>query len=58
MIAEVMTIPRRFNGPPRSGNGGYVCGRLASYLQAVSARQYHLPGVRGGRLSRQGSTHH
>jgi hypothetical protein len=25
----VLTIDRRFCGPPQSGNGGYVCGRLA-----------------------------
>src|SRR5512139_2585790 len=24
-----ITIARRFNGPPDSGNGGYVCGALA-----------------------------
>ena len=24
-----MTIPRRFNGPPESGNGGYSCGAFA-----------------------------
>lgn len=32
MITELLSIPRRFNGPPHSGNGGYVCGRLAGYL--------------------------
>jgi hypothetical protein len=31
MTAELrqITIPRRFNGPPDSGNGGYVCGVFA-----------------------------
>jgi len=31
MIAEMrqITIPKRFNGPPDSGNGGYVCGVFA-----------------------------
>ena len=24
-----LTIARRFNGPPESGNGGYVCGAFA-----------------------------
>jgi len=40
LITEVITLPRRFNGPPRSGNGGYVSGRLARYLTgpAASAR--------------------
>ncbi len=27
-----LTIPSRFCGPPGSGNGGYVCGRVAAYL--------------------------
>jgi hypothetical protein len=27
-----LTIPSRFCGPPGSGNGGYVCGRIATYL--------------------------
>jgi hypothetical protein len=26
---KTLTIDRRFNGPPDSGNGGYVCGALA-----------------------------
>lgn len=29
-----ITIGRRFNGPPESGNGGYVCGSIAEALQA------------------------
>src|ERR1700684_1450139 len=27
-----LTIQSRFCGPPGSGNGGYVCGRIAAYL--------------------------
>src|SRR3954462_14820333 len=27
-----LTIAPRFRGPSGSGNGGYVCGRIASYL--------------------------
>ena len=27
-----MIIPSRFCGPPGSGNGGYVCGRIAAYV--------------------------
>ena len=27
-----LAIPSRFCGPPGSGNGGYVCGRIAAYL--------------------------
>ncbi|MFW6027423.1 MAG: hypothetical protein ACOC91_01300 [bacterium] len=29
-----ITIARRFNGPPDSGNGGYVCGRLAAFVDS------------------------
>ncbi len=28
-----LTIERRYNGPPDSGNGGYVCGSIAEALQ-------------------------
>ena len=37
-----LVIPSRFCGPPGSGNGGYVCGRLAAYLDGpvtVTLRQ-------------------
>ena len=37
-----LTIPSRFCGPPGSGNGGYVCGRIAGYLDGpvtVTLRQ-------------------
>lgn len=27
--AVALTVPARYNGPPDSGHGGYVCGRLA-----------------------------
>jgi hypothetical protein len=27
-----LVIPARFCGPPGSGNGGYVCGRMAAYV--------------------------
>jgi hypothetical protein len=32
-----LSIPRRFNGPPASGNGGYVAGLLAERLGATAA---------------------
>jgi len=32
MSTHTLTIPRRFNGPPTSGNGGYVAGALAACL--------------------------
>jgi hypothetical protein len=30
-MTESLVIPSRFCGPPGSGNGGYVCGRIAAY---------------------------
>lgn len=32
MNAETFAISSRFCGPPGSGNGGYVCGRIAKLL--------------------------
>jgi hypothetical protein len=31
-VSNPLVIPSRFCGPPDSGNGGYVCGRIAGYL--------------------------
>src|SRR5689334_22540309 len=31
-MTDTLTIARRFRGPPTSGNGGYVSGRLAERL--------------------------
>jgi hypothetical protein len=31
-LTDSLVIPSRFGGPPGSGNGGYVCGRIAAYL--------------------------
>src|SRR6202011_2252751 len=31
-MTDSLVIPSRFCGPPGSGNGGYVCGRIAAYL--------------------------
>ena len=31
-------IEKRYCGPPNSGNGGYVCGRLAQHIPGVDAR--------------------
>ncbi len=39
---DSLVISSRFCGPPGSGNGGYVCGRIAEYLDgpvAVTLRQ-------------------
>jgi hypothetical protein len=32
-MTDSLVIPSRFCGPPDSGNGGYVCGRIAAYLE-------------------------
>jgi hypothetical protein len=31
-MTEQITIDRRFNGPPNSGHGGYVCGIIAGHI--------------------------
>jgi len=31
-VAGRVLIPRRFNGPPASANGGYTCGLIARYV--------------------------
>lgn len=36
-MAETLTIPAEFNGPPDSGNGGYTCGRVAQLLDGEVA---------------------
>ncbi len=33
-LADQVIVPARYNGPARSGNGGYVCGLLAHELRA------------------------
>ena len=33
-MAETLTIPAQFNGPPGSANGGYTCGRVAQLIDA------------------------
>jgi len=35
-LPRTFRIERRFRGPPDSGNGGYVCGRLARYVAGSS----------------------
>ena len=37
-MADTITIPARFNGPPRSANGGYTCGLVAGLLGSGSAQ--------------------
>lgn len=46
ILEDSLEIDRRFCGPPRSANGGYVGGRLAAYLEtegAVAIRLFSPP---------------
>lgn len=36
-------IDKRFRGPPNSGNGGYVCGRLARNIPGAAEITLHAP---------------
>lgn len=38
-----ITIPRRFCGPPSSGNGGYSSGRIASFIDGAAEVTLRLP---------------
>lgn len=37
------SIARQFNGPPDSGNGGYVCGRLAHFIDGAAVVTLRAP---------------
>lgn len=41
--AETLIIRERFHGPPRSGNGGYVCGVLAGFIGASAEVTLRAP---------------
>lgn len=43
MATDHLEIVPRFRGPPRSGNGGYTCGRLASRLDGTVAARLKAP---------------
>ena len=40
---KTISIARRFNGPPHSGNGGYVCGAFAVAAGAAATRLLRHP---------------
>lgn len=40
---DSVTIARRFNGPPTSGNGGYTCGALARHIGGTCEVRLHRP---------------
>lgn len=43
MHIEQFEIASRFRGPPRSGNGGYTCGRIAKHLTGPVIARLHAP---------------
>lgn len=43
MIVETFSIERRFRGPAQSGNGGYVCGRIARHVPGTATVRLAIP---------------
>lgn len=43
MILETMVVSRRFCGPSNSGNGGYVCGRIARHISGPATVRLFSP---------------
>jgi hypothetical protein len=43
MAQLTVTVPSRFNGPAGSVNGGYLCGRVAGYLDGPTTVTLHRP---------------
>ncbi len=43
MTSEVLVISSRFCGPPKSGNGGYVCGRVAAHVSGPASVRLKAP---------------
>jgi hypothetical protein len=50
-VAVALTIDARFNGPPRSGHGGYTCGLVASALDEPVAVSLRVPPPLGRALA-------
>jgi hypothetical protein len=42
-MTDPLVIPPRFCGPPGSGNGGYVCGRIAAYVDGPATVTLRRP---------------
>ena len=42
-MTDSLVIPARFCGPPDTGNGGYVCGRVAAFLDGPAAVTLRRP---------------
>lgn len=43
MASERLVISSRFCGPPKSGNGGYVCGRVAAHVPGSAVVRLKVP---------------
>jgi len=43
VTSEIIRIDRRFRGPPESGNGGYVCGRVARFIDRPTVVRLRIP---------------
>ena len=43
MESELLVISSRFCGPPKSGNGGYVCGRVAAHVPGSASVRLKAP---------------
>jgi len=43
MQSQTISIPPRFCGPSRSGNGGYVCGLIASQIDGTASVRLFAP---------------
>jgi hypothetical protein len=43
MIVETLSLERRFRGPNQSGNGGYVCGRIAKHVPGTATVRLAIP---------------
>jgi hypothetical protein len=43
MISETLVIEKRFCGPPKSANGGYVCGKIAAPMRGAAEVRLKAP---------------
>ncbi|MGB3625871.1 MAG: hypothetical protein WA989_08580, partial [Henriciella sp.] len=53
MNSQTLTIAKRFNGPPGSGNGGYSAGLLSQHLHGPHTIRLNAPIPLGTPLSIQ-----
>lgn len=58
MIIENLRISSRFCGPSQSGNGGYVCGRIARHIPGSAVVRLFVPPPLESPLSMDAAGHH